>query len=111
MMDDQQDMMAEADNPIGASPGDTVRLETRGVEGRVKAALLIYGFPLLMMLTGAIATQPFFRSLHLAAAADGLSVLSGLLLMAGSFALLYLVRKRSGKHKARSRIVEILERS
>jgi hypothetical protein len=33
------------------------------------------------------------------------------MLLAASFALLYLVRKRSGKQSLRSRIVEILERS
>jgi positive regulator of sigma E activity len=111
MMDDDQGMMAEADNPVGAAPGDTVRLETRGVEGKIKAALLLYGFPLAMMLAGAIGSQPLWKSLHLGAAVDGLSVLSGLLLMAASFALLYWIRKRAGKHTARSRIVEILEHS
>jgi positive regulator of sigma E activity len=111
MMDDEQGMMAEADNPVGACPGDTVRLETRGVEGKIKAALLLYGFPLATMLIGAIASQPLFRSLHVGAASDGLAVLSGLLLMAASFALLYWIRKRAGKNTARSRIVEILEHS
>jgi positive regulator of sigma E activity len=111
MMDPEQGMMAEVDNPLGASPGDTVRIETHGAEGKIKAALLLYAFPLAMMLAGAIGSMPIFRRLGLASAAEGLAVLSGLALLAASFALLYLVRKRSGKQSLRSRIVEILERS
>ncbi len=111
MMDPEQGMMAEVDNPLGASAGDTVRIETAGAEGKVKAALLLYGFPLLAMLVGAIGSQPLFRRLGVAAAAEGLSVLSGLVLLAASFALLYLIRKRRGKQSLRSRIVEIMERS
>ncbi len=111
MINDEPDMMAEADNAVGAAPGDTVRLETLGVEGRIKATLLLYGFPLVMMLIGAIGSQPLLKSLHAGAATDGLSVLCGLLLMAASFALLYLIRKRRGKLSTRSRIVEILEHS
>jgi positive regulator of sigma E activity len=111
LLDPERGMMAEVDNPIGASAGDTVRIETAGAEGKVKAALLLYGFPLLAMLAGAIGSQPLFRRLGAAAAAEGLSVLAGLVLLAASFALLYLIRKRSGKQSLRSRIVEILERS
>ncbi len=110
MINDEPDMMAEADNVVGAGPGDTVRLETSGVEGRIKATLLLYGFPLVMMLIGAIGSQPLLKSLHAGAATDALSVLCGLLLMSASFALLYLIRKRRGKQSTRSRIVEILER-
>ena len=106
-MDQEGDMMAEADNPVGASPGDTVRLETTGTEGKTKAALLLYGFPLLMMLVGAIGSQPLFRSLG--RSAEILSVLTGFLFLAASFGLLYLIRRR--KPSVRSRIVEILERS
>jgi positive regulator of sigma E activity len=111
MMDPEQGMMAEVDNPLGASAGDTVRIETAGAEGKVKAALLLYGFPLLAMLAGAIGFQSLFRALGLGAAAEGLAVLAGLLLLAASFGLLYLIRRRSGKQSLRSRIVEILERS
>jgi positive regulator of sigma E activity len=93
---------------LGASPGDQVRIETRGVEGKIKAALLLFGFPLLMLLAGAIASQPLFRRLGLGAGAEGLGVLAGLALMAASFALLYYARKRKGAQAVRSQIVEIL---
>lgn len=106
-----QSMMAEAEDPLGAAPGDTVRLETRGVEGRIKASLLLFGLPLLMLLIGALASQPLFRSLKLGAVSEALSVLSGLLLMGAAFALLYWIRKRTGSNAARSRIVEILKHS
>jgi len=111
MIDPEQGMVAEVDNQLGASPGDEVRIETRGVEGKLKAALLLFAFPLAMMLTGAIASQPLFRGLGLAAAAEGLGVLSGLVLMAAAFALVYYVRKRRGKQPVRSRIVAILNPS
>lgn len=111
MIDPEQGMVAEVENQLGALPGDEVRIETRGVEGKLKAALLLFAFPLAMMLTGAIASQPLFRGLGLAAAAEGLGVLSGLVLMAAAFALVYYVRKRRGKQPVRSRIVEILSPS
>ncbi len=110
-LDHEQGMMAEVDNPLGASVGDTVRIETAGAEGKIKAALLLYGFPLLAMLAGVIGAQPLFRRLGVTAAAEGLSVLTGLVLLAASFGVLYLIRKRRGKQSLRSRIAEILERS
>jgi positive regulator of sigma E activity len=108
MIDPEQGMVAEVENPLGASPGDEVRIETRGVEGKVKAALLLFGFPMAMLLAGAIGSQPLFRGLGLAGAAEGLGVLAGLVLMAAAFALIYYVRKRRGKQTVRSRIVAIL---
>jgi positive regulator of sigma E activity len=111
LIDPEQGMVAEVDNPLGASPGDAVRIETRGVEGKVKAALLLFAFPMAMLLAGAIGSQPLFRGLGLAGAAEGLGVLAGLVLMAGAFALIYYVRKRRGKQAVRSRIVAILDPS
>ncbi len=111
MIDPEQGMVSEVDNPLGASPGDEVRIETQGVEGKVKAALLLFGFPMAMLLAGAIASQPLFRKLGLGAAAEGLGVLAGLVLMAAAFALLYYARKRKGTQAVHSRIVEILGRA
>jgi len=108
MIDPEQGMVAEVENSVGASPGDEVRIQTRGVEGKVKAALLLFGFPMAMLLAGAIGSQPLLRRLGLGPAAEGLGVVCGLALMAGAFALVYFVRKRSGKQSVRSRIVEIL---
>jgi positive regulator of sigma E activity len=111
MIDAEQGMEAEVDNPLGARPGDRVRIETRGVEGKIKAALLLFGFPMAMLLAGAIASQPLFRRLGLGAAAEGLGVVAGLALMAAAFALLYYARRRKGRQQVRSRIVEILRPS
>lgn len=111
MMDPEQGMIAEVEDPLGASPGDTVRIQTVGVEGKAKAALLLFGFPLLLLLAGAIGSQPLYRRLPLGGLAELLSVLTGLALMAGAFALVYAVRRARGKLAARSRIVEVLERS
>jgi positive regulator of sigma E activity len=110
MIDPEQGMVAEVEDRLGASPGDEVRIETQGVEGKVKAALLLFGFPMAMLLAGAIASQPLFRKLGLGAAAEGLGVLAGLLLMAAAFALLYYARKRKGQ-QVHSRIVQILRPS
>ena len=108
MIDPDHGMVAEVEDRLGASPGDEVRIETRGVEGKVKAALLLFGFPMAMLLAGAIASQPLFRRLGIGAAAEGLGVLCGLVLMSAAFALLYYARKRKGTQAVRSRIVEIL---
>jgi positive regulator of sigma E activity len=108
MIDPEQGMVAEVENPLGASPGDEVRIQTRGVEGKVKAALLLFAFPMAMLLAGAIASQPLFRALGLTRAAEGLGVLVGLALMAGAFALVYYARKRKGGQALRSRIVAVL---
>src|SRR5512137_2753358 len=108
MIDPEHGMVAEVEDRLGASPGDEVRIETRGVEGKVKAALLLFGFPIAMLLAGAIGSQPLFRRLGIGAAAEGLGVLCGLVLMSAAFALLYYARKRKGTQAVRSRIVEIL---
>jgi len=108
MIDQEQGMVAEVENPLGASPGDEVRIQTRGVEGKVKAALLLFAFPMAMLLAGAIASQPLFRALGLTRAAEGLGVLAGLALMAGAFVLVYYARKRKGSRAPISRIVAIL---
>ena len=111
MIDPEQGMVAEVENSVGASPGDEVRIQTRGVEGKVKAALLLFAFPMTMLLAGAIASQPLFRALGLTRAAEGLGVLAGLALMAGAFALVYYARKRKGGQALRSRIVAVLSPS
>jgi len=111
MMDPDQGMLAEVEDSLGASPGDTVRIRSFGVEGQVKSALLLFGFPLSMMLAGAIGSQPLFRRLGLAGLTELFSVLTGLALLAGAFGLVYAVRRARGKLTVRSRIVEILERS
>lgn len=110
-MDPERGMIAEVEDPLGASPGDTVRIRSFGVEGKLKAALLLFGFPLLLMLAGAIGSQALYRRLPLGGLAELLSVLTGLVLMAGAFALVYAVRRARGKLEVRSRIVEVLERS
>jgi len=108
MIDPEQGMVAEVENPLGASPGDEVRIQTSGMEGKLKAALLLFAFPMAMLLAGAIASQPLFRGLGLTRAAEGLGVLAGLVLMAAAFALVYYTRKRKGAQAPRSRIVAIL---
>jgi len=104
-------MLAEADDPLGARPGDTVRVRTTGAEGTIKAALLLFAMPLALLLAGAALAHRLLRDLGLGVtAAQGLSVLFGLALMAAAYATLYLLRRR-GKNSMQSRVVEILARS
>lgn len=110
LMDDGG-MLTEAENSLGARAGDTVRIRTSGVEGKIKAALLLFGLPLAALLTGVILANRLLAGIALGAAAEGLSVLAGLLLMAACFGALHLWRKRRGKNTVASRIVEILERA
>jgi len=104
-------MLAEVDDPLGAQPGDEVRILTKGVQGQASAALLLYGLPLAMMLGGAIGVQALFRALGWAASSELPAVAGGLAFLAGSFALLYWIRRRKGKQPVRSRIVAILNPS
>jgi positive regulator of sigma E activity len=109
MTDEEQGMLAEVENPLGASPGDQVRILTSGAPGQASAALLLYGLPLAMMLGGAIGVQALFRGLGLARASELPAVGGGLLFLAGSFALLYWIRRRKGAAQSpRSRIVAVL---
>jgi positive regulator of sigma E activity len=108
MLDEEQGLLAEVEDPLGASPGDQVRILTRGIQGQASAALLLYGLPLAMMLGGAIGAQALFRALGLAAASELPAVGGGLLSLAGAFALVYYARKGKGRQAPRSRIVAIL---
>lgn len=108
MTGEEQGMLAEVENPLGASPGDQVRILTSGVQGQASAALLLYGLPLAMMIGGAIGVQALFRGLGLAAASELPAVGGGLLFLAGSFALLFWIRRRKGDQALRSRIVAVL---
>jgi len=111
MTDEEQGMLAEVENPLGASPGDQVRILTSGAQGQASAALLLYGLPLAMMLGGAIGVQALFRGLGLATASELPAVGGGLLFLAGSFALLFWIRRRKGGQTLRSRIVAVLDPS
>ena len=111
MLDEEQGMLAEVDDPLGAAPGDQVRILTRGTQGQASAALLLYGMPLAMMIGGAIGVQALFRALGLAASSELPAVAGGLLFLAGSFALLYWISRRQGAQALRSRIVAILNPS
>jgi len=111
MLDEEQGMLAEVDDPLGAQPGDEVRILTKGTQGPASAALLLYGLPLAMMLGGAIGVQALFRALGWAASSELPAVGGGLVFLAGSFALLYWIRRRKGGGSVRSRIVAILNPS
>jgi positive regulator of sigma E activity len=102
-------MLAEVDDPLGAAPGDQVRVLSSGLQGQASAALLLYGLPLGMMIGGAIGAQTLFRALGLARSSELPAVAGGLLSLAGAFALVWLARRGKGRNRTpRSRIVAIL---
>lgn len=69
-------MLITADNPIGATAGQTVRITYR-VEGEAKASFILYIVPVLALLTGALlgAAIGLFENPDLSAIAVGLAFL------------------------------------
>ena len=98
--------VAEAANPLGASPGDRVRLETRGTPP-ARAAALLFLAPLAAVLCGYRAGSWLCDSLGAPAAAERVGVGVAVLLFAGVVGALYLLGRRRGGLE-RSVVVEIL---
>jgi sigma-E factor negative regulatory protein RseC len=112
MSDTGKYMIAEAEDRIGVSVGDVVRIETESATA-LKASLLLFGFPLLMIFAG-YAAGSGLASLMANVSGQGLGIAGAGVFFAGSFGVLALMRGRSsagGEGKSaedRSVIVEIL---
>lgn len=86
---DQQTNLLRVSDPLGASPGDFVRIEFEG-KSLLKTSFLLYGLPLLLLLTGIFSGTQLFAGMHY-------SELYSFLLGAGLMALYYLLKfVRSG---------------
>jgi len=98
--------VAEAANPLGASPGDRVRLETRGTPP-ARAAAFIFLAPLAAVLCGYKVGSALCIALGAPAAAEHVGVGAAVLLFAAVVGILYLVGRRRGGIE-RSVVVEIV---
>ncbi|MFO7706892.1 MAG: SoxR reducing system RseC family protein [Desulfobacterales bacterium] len=89
-------MMVAADNTLGATAGQKVRIIYR-VEGEVKASLILYIVPVLALLFGALlgtAIDPF-NNTDLSAVVAGLSFVAVSFLLIRKYAAWKYGRKRS----------------
>jgi len=107
-------MIAEVVDKVGVSPGDLVRIETEG-GSPLKASLLLFGFPLVMIFAGYAAGSALAPVLGFSTGAPGGSQGAGMIgagiFFLASFGLLYLfTRRKSGGKEDRSIIVEVLGR-
>ena len=98
--------VAQAANPLGASPGDRVRLETRG-SSPARAAALLFVIPLGAVFAGYGAGSSLCSVLGAPGASEHVGVGAAALFFAAWVGILYLARRRAGEAE-RSVVVEIL---
>jgi sigma-E factor negative regulatory protein RseC len=102
-------MVADVVDRVGAAPGDRVCIETEGASP-VKASLLVFGVPLLMLFAGYAVGAALAPALGAPQASQGIGIAGAGLFFAGSFGVLSLVnRRRAAGPAPRSVIVEILD--
>jgi sigma-E factor negative regulatory protein RseC len=103
-------MVADVVDRVGTAPGDRVRIETEG-PSPVKASLLVFGVPLLMLFAGYAAGAALAPALGAPQASQGIGIAGAALLFAASFGVLSLVsRRRAAGSAGQSVIVEVLDR-
>ena len=108
MSDSAKYMLAEVENRAGASLGDEVRISTAGATP-LKATLLLFGIPLVLLFAGYAAGSALAGTLGRAASAEAFGIGGAALSFAGSFGLIALINKGiAGKKADSSAIVEIL---
>lgn len=100
-----KEMEVEALNPVGAREGDRVILSFRSAS-LFKLSFLIYIFPVLAMIAGAVAGQN--AAPHYDMSESAASVIGCFLAFAAAFLLVRLIGDRiSGKEKYRPKIIRI----
>ncbi|OHD74025.1 MAG: hypothetical protein A2177_14580 [Spirochaetes bacterium RBG_13_68_11] len=103
-------MVADVVDRVGTAPGDRVRIETEG-PSPVKASLLVFGVPLVMLFAGYAAGAALAPVLGAPQASQGIGIAGAALFFAASFGVLSLVsRRRAVGSTGQSAIVEILDR-
>ena len=104
-------MVADVVDRVGTSPGDLVRLETEAASP-VKASLLIFGVPLVLLFAGYAAGAALAPVLGAPQASQGIGIAGAAIFFAASFVVLSLVsRRRSAGSTGQSAIVEVLPRT
>lgn len=109
--DDGHFMVADVLDRVGTSPGDRVRLETEA-PSPVKASLLLFGLPLVLLFAGYAAGAALAPVLGAPQASQGFGIAGAAILFGASFGVLWLVSRRRGTAAAApSAIVEVLPRA
>jgi sigma-E factor negative regulatory protein RseC len=107
LSEDGQEMEVEVFNDVGAKVGDRILLGV-ATSALLKISFLLYIFPILLMLIGAVAGQKIAASLALGG--SGLSVLFGFVSFVVAFALVRLRGRRLSRNQAYyPRIIKILK--
>ena len=103
-------MITEVIDRLGATPGDVVKIDTEGATP-LKAAVLLFVFPLVLLFAGFAAGSAIAPALGFPSAAQGAGIAAAAVFFFGSFGLLYaFTRRKPGAQADRSIIVEILGR-
>jgi positive regulator of sigma E activity len=110
--EDGSHMITEAKDLIGASIGDVVRIESSSDVGPVKASLILYILPILLLIFGYFLGKLLFRSFGVNVSGETPGIISGFLLMGLAYLGIYLVA-HSGKQreKAQFKVVEIIRKA
>jgi sigma-E factor negative regulatory protein RseC len=103
-------MIADVVDRIGASIGDSVRIRTEGTTS-LRAILLLFGLPLVMIFAGYAAGGALAAALRSASAGQAFGIGGAAVFFIASFGLIALFNKAlSGGKAEHSAIVEILGR-
>jgi len=89
-----QYMITEAQDPLGVSIGDEVRIGPARALGAQRAALLLFGIPILLLFAGYAAGQAAARALALNGLKELPGLVAGFLAMAIGYIGLYLASRR-----------------
>lgn len=101
---DNLTVKAEVDNIMGAKPGDTVNVELE-FSSVLSASFIAYGIPFAAFILGCIFGF-YVLSRYINISRDILALLSGLILIAGSYLLIrYLDKKGAFKQRFSIKIV------
>jgi sigma-E factor negative regulatory protein RseC len=108
MSDTGKYMTADVIDRIGVSIGDEVLIRTEGA-APLKASLLLFGLPLVLLFAGYAAGSALAGVLGRLSSAQGFGIGGAAVFFFGSFGLTALINKATSGGKAeRSAIVEIL---
>ena len=101
-------LVTEVEDALGSTPGDIVKIRTNAPEP-MKASLLLFGFPLVMLIAGYIAGSSLAPVLGWKSSDQAVGIVAAGIFFFGSFFLLSLGLKGSKTAgDGKSSVVEIL---
>lgn len=104
-------MIAEAEDPLGVSADDVVRIQSAKTAGPVKAALLLYILPIFLFFAGHAAGQAAARALRLDPSKEAPGVVAGLLSMTLAYGGLYVAGRRGRRqHEGAFTVVGVVHK-